>query len=46
MASRNGYKRRWIAAARFVATSAITTEAANGPIESDSEHFMILIIVK
>ena len=39
MASQNGYKRRCIAAARSVATSAVTTKATQHPLESDNEHF-------
>ena len=38
MASRSGYK-RWIAAARSVATSAVTSEATQHLFESDSEKF-------
>ena len=39
MASRSGYKRRWIAAAHSVATSAVTSEATQHLFESDSENF-------
>ena len=39
MASRNGYKRRWISAARSVATSSLNAEASQHVIESNSASF-------
>ena len=39
MASQSGYKIRWIAAARSVAASAITSEAMQHLHESDCENF-------
>ena len=39
MASRNGHKRRWISAARSVATSSVNAEASQHVIESNSASF-------
>ena len=39
MASRNGYKRWWISAARSVATCSVNAEASQHVIESNSASF-------